>query len=436
MKFTINLFRLGWPFLALIVGLNPVGLSRALAQTNGVNQPLRLDDALRLALSRNPEIRRNLARVEAATGRADQAGRWPNPELELVAEDVPGRSGELSESKTLIGVAQTVPFPGKPKAERAIGRHGLRAQEAERAAGEIALVRDVKLAFWKVLAAEVELQVTRELTAMAESSARLARVRVESGELAYPAQLRAEVEWEQARNEARNAQQSVALARQELARLIGQPDLQEAPVAGTLDEIAGEPPMRRRPADWPMHHPDLQAGRARMAEASAATRRAALAPYPDVRLSVAGGRDGAADASIMEFRIGLPLPIFDRAKGNRQEAEARFTEAEAQLQATELRLRRDWDAAAERYHTAVAQVTRCREQILPKATEALQLVQTGFEYGKFGFLDLLDTQRTVAEARLAYQRQLFELHAAEVELEALLGAPVESFPPPTLNPTP
>jgi hypothetical protein len=38
-------------------------------------------------------------------------------------------------------------------------------------------------------------------------------------------------------------------------------------------------------------------------------------------------------------------------------------------------------------------------------------------------MDLLDTQRTTAEARLAHQQQLFELHAAEAELEALLATP-------------
>ena len=60
-------------------------------------------------------------------------------------------------------------------------------------------------------------------------------------------------------------------------------------------------------------------------------------------------------------------------------------------------------------------------RILPKANEALRLVQTGFEQGKFGFIDLLDTQRTTAEVRLTYQQKLLELNVAQAELEALLG---------------
>jgi cobalt-zinc-cadmium efflux system outer membrane protein len=423
MKLIVRSYSLWSPVLAVAAGLILAEISACYAETNGVNKPLTLHDAIRLALAGNPEIRVNAARVEAAAGRADQARRWPNPELELSAEDVPRRGGGLSESRNMLGVAQTVPFPGKQKAGRAVGRHGLQASEAELTMARIELVRDVKIAFHRVLAAEAELSVTQELAAMAESSARTARLRVEAGDLAYQAQLRAEVEWEQARNETGNGRRAVTLARQELALLLGWPELREALVAGVPGETAVLSPADRRPEAWPANHPDVLAARARIAEATAAARRAALEPYPDVRLSVAGGRDEAADASVMEFRIGVPLPIFDRAKGRKQEARAAVSEVEAQLLATELRLRREWDAASERFRTAAARVASCRERILPKANEALRLVQTGFEQGKFGFMDLLDTQRTTAEARLAHQQQLFELHAAEAELEALLGTP-------------
>ena len=66
------------------------------------------------------------------------------------------------------------------------------------------------------------------------------------------------------------------------------------------------------------------------------------------------------------------------------------------------------------------QVGNYRERILPKANEALRLVQTGFEQGKFNFIDLVDTQRTAAEVRRAYQEKLLEMNVAQAELEALL----------------
>ena len=95
---------------------------------------------------------------------------------------------------------------------------------------------------------------------------------------------------------------------------------------------------------------------------------------------------------------------------------------------------RAWGTISRRLRTAVGQAASYRERILPKANEALRLVQMGFEQGKFGFIDLLDTQRTAAEARLAYLHKLLELNVAQAELEALLARnpaaakPVESHP--------
>ena len=58
---------------------------------------------------------------------------------------------------------------------------------------------------------------------------------------------------------------------------------------------------------------------------------------------------------------------------------------------------------------------------MPKANEAFSRVQTGYDEGKFPLLDVLETRRTAAEARLAYQQKLLELNIAQAELEALAG---------------
>jgi cobalt-zinc-cadmium efflux system outer membrane protein len=135
---------------------------------------------------------------------------------------------------------------------------------------------------------------------------------------------------------------------------------------------------------------------------------------------VSGGRFGETDQSIIQLGFALPLPILDTGKGKKHEARANVVVAEAELTRVQQALQREWANAQNRYRTAVEQVANYRNRLLPKATEALRLVQTGFEEGKFGFIDLLDTQRTTAEARLVYQKKLLEMNIAQAELEALL----------------
>jgi len=382
---------------------------------------LTLEGAIRLALDGNPELRAASGRIDAATGRAYQAKLWSNPELTLSAEDWPvNGGGGFSDSKQTVGVAQIFPFAGKKKLDRQIGESGVLRSEAEMNLLRLELVRDVKVAFYQILAAERLVEVESELVKVAESSAATARKRVAAGAAADQEQLRAEIPLEQARAELSGFQRELVAARQTLAMLLGRPDLSEASVAGSLADTGSVALLDQGPEQWLASHPSVVAVKTGRDRAELELRRTRLEPYPDVRMGVAGGRIGETDQSIIQLGFSVPLPIIDRSKGKKQEAQANVRIAEANQVAVEQRLLRSWGTASRRYRTAIEQVANYRERILPKANEALRLVQSGFEQGKFGFIDLLDTQRTTAEVRLAYQQKLLELHVAQAELESLL----------------
>jgi len=388
-----------------------------------LREPITLSRAIRLALEHNPELLASRGRIDAAAGRAYQARRWQNPELTLAAEDVPVSGGNSRESKETIGVAQTVPYPGKKKLDGSIGAAGVQLNEAEWSLRQLELVRDVQAAFFRVLANEGRVGISRDLVAVAESSASVARKRVEAGAAPDQEQLRAEIQLDQARSELVGAERESATARENLATLLGRPDLKAAPVTGVLATNPDESLLEHGPEQWLARHPGVAVARTALNRTELELKRARVEPYPDVTFGVAGGRDGLEDAAIIEFRMGVPLPIFDRSKGRKQEAKANVGIAQAELSATEQRLLRDWGIASKRFRTAAEQVAAYRDRTLPKANKALRLVQTGFEEGKFGFIDLVDTQRTAAEVRLAYQEELLELNIAQAELQFLIARP-------------
>jgi cobalt-zinc-cadmium efflux system outer membrane protein len=150
-------------------------------------------------------------------------------------------------------------------------------------------------------------------------------------------------------------------------------------------------------------------------------QRARLAALPDATVGAAYGRDAAADEDLVEFRVALPLPLFDRGQGQQQAARAEAEIAAAHRDSTAQELAQQLAAAMARMQAAQEQVIGYRTRILPKAEKALELVRGGFAAGKFGFLDLVDTQRTAAEARLAYLDKLLELNLAHADWEALAG---------------
>ena len=389
----------------------------ALSSTNA----LTLDTSIRLALENNPGLRAAGARVDAAAGRTYQAKAWSNPELVLNAEDWPANGGRgLSDAKQTIGIAQTLPFPGKKSLDRQIGSAGEKLSAAELALRRTEIIRDVKAGFFRVLASERLVEVSARLVAVAESSSGTAQKRVTAGAAAYQEQLRAEVQLEQARTELTSLQRDLSAARQNFALLLGRPELSSQKLEGALAEKPEARFLEGNAGPLFATHPSLNAAQANLGRAQLASRRARLEAYPDVKVGVAGGRIGATDESIIQLGFTLPLPLFDTGKGRRLEAQANLRMAEAEQQAVRQQLEREWAGALKRYRTAASQVASYRERILPKSAEALQLVQIGFEQGKFGFIDLVDTQRTTAEVRLAYQGKLLEMNLAQTELEALI----------------
>jgi cobalt-zinc-cadmium efflux system outer membrane protein len=410
-----------WLVLALLVAWGGHSSSAAPAPAPAASEALTLEAAIGLALEHHPTVRIWGAKADAAAGRAYQAKRWSNPELELNAEDWPVSNGRgFSDAKQTIGIVQTLPYPGKKSLDTRIGGAGVRLSEFELALRRTEVVRDVKAGFFRVLAYERLVGVAAELVDVAQSSATTARKRVDAGATAYQEQLRAEVQLEQARTELAGFQRELADARQMFATVLGRPDLKDATLAGALVESPDTALLKDGGAERLAGHPSAAAAQANVERAQLEYRRARLEPYPDFKVGVAGGRIGESDESIIQLGFSVPLPVLDTGKGRQQEARANVTGAEAEQRGVQQQLQREWAMAQKRYRTSAEQVASYRERILPKAAEALHLVQTGFEAGKFNFIDLVDTQRTTAEARLTYQQKLLELNIAQAELEALL----------------
>lgn len=383
-------------------------------------QPITLDAAVQLAIEHNQELRAASARVTAAEGQARQARLWPNPAVEAASEDWPtGGGGGFSASKRLLGISQTIPFPGKKSLDGRIGASGVRVSRAQLSLRRLEIVRDVKTAFYSVLAGEKLVEVSRELARVAESSATAARKRVEAGAAPLQEQLRAEVSRDQASAALRGRESELIVARQALATVLGRPDLADAPVVGALPESAAAPEsVTRGGLD---EHPVVAEASAARERADFESRRARLEAYPDLTATVATGRVGFENQAIVQAGVSIALPLFDRGQGRKQETRANLEVAEAGLAASRQRLQLAWNAAVSRLRAASDQVITHRERIVPRAEEALRLVQIGFTEGKLGFIDLIDTQRTAAEARQALIERILEMNVARVELEALGG---------------
>ncbi len=71
------------------------------------------------------------------------------------------------------------------------------------------------------------------------------------------------------------------------------------------------------------------------------------------------------------------------------------------------------------------EVDALQRTVLQGARDAYTAAPRGFELGKFGFLDVLDAQRTWLQARMQWLDALAQAHRANADLERRLGAPAQ-----------
>ena len=117
--------------------------------------------------------------------------------------------------------------------------------------------------------------------------------------------------------------------------------------------------------------------------------------------------------------------MFDNNRGNLLEALRREDKARDELAATRTRLVSEALQAREQLDAARAEAKALRDDILPGAQSAYLASSKGFELGKFGFLDVLDAQRTLFQAKSQHLNALAQAHRAAAEIDKLLGDSAE-----------
>ena len=128
---------------------------------------------------------------------------------------------------------------------------------------------------------------------------------------------------------------------------------------------------------------------------------------------------GGRNQALLGFSV--PIPVFDRNQGGIQEAIVRQYKAQDELTALKNQLAASLANQYARYVSGKQAAESLTAEILPGAQSAFEVANKGFSAGKFGFLDVLDAQRTLSQTKSQYIDALQETHQAVAEIERILG---------------
>ncbi|MBY4899255.1 TolC family protein [Cupriavidus sp. AU9028] len=377
--------------------------------------PLTLDDALALALASNFSLSAAGKEVEANEGAILQARTIPNPELETAVEDT------RSATRTSTGqINIPIELGGKRSARIAAAERGRDVAQADLRSLRADVRATVIASFFSVLIAQSRVELATGSVAIAAKGADAAARRVAAGKISPVEETRARVEQANAELELAEASAELQSARQSLSALWGNPGPQFSEAQGNLEALPSRPApdvLRKELENSPL----LLSSRLGLERRQALVKVERSRQYPDIRVSLGAQRDNEANRNMAVLGVTIPLPLFDRNQGNLYEAILRADKAEDEYLATHVRLTNELQQASNQLSISRASAQTLKTTVLPAAEQAYEAATKGFEAGKFDFLNVLDAQRTLFQARIRYLGVLARTYQAATTIDRILG---------------
>lgn len=399
--------RLLWPLGLAAASLSPAS---AWAQTS-----LTLELALEQASSRSPTIAAASKEVEATEGAVRQAGAWRNPELNATVEDT--RSATRTTTATL-----DIPLElgGKRSSRVNAAERARDVAVAELAGARAELKSRVLAAYFGVVVAQERSRLASASADLASRGAQAVARRVAAGKVSPVEETRSRIDLANAQLEAVEAAAGLQTAKSTLAVVIGDSQPLFDTVARDMDTVPTRPSFQDLLALLESS-PSLAAARAEVERRRSLVDVERARARPDVTLSVGARRDDERGRTQAVVGFSVPLPLFDRNQAAVLEASRRADKASDELQASRLQLIGQLQEASNRLTVAGQSLKTLQQVVLPSAEGAYEAASKGFEAGKFGYLEVLDAQRSVLQARTRYLDTLAAAYQAAALIDRIVG---------------
>lgn len=404
----------------------------AIALTTQAQTPRLLDasylDALRSEVRTNhPSVAAAQARVLAANAGVRAVRLWEDPTANagIMAANREFRSdnGDL-----IVGVEQMLPRRKLYEARKARAGAERAIFEAETRSAALTLETHVAQSAIELALVDEMLAIETNQLAWLESMAANAREKLKDPMANASEPLRIESEVAQERQKIDSAQRQRTRLTRQLNILLGRGTDDAWPVLRLPDSASFTPTLADDLARLYQVNPMLQAvlntAEAAKSDIEVARRERSPTFSVGVESSVYSGGD------FRQATVGakMTLPWFNNSvyRANTERARQQQAAAEKETEALARRLRGEAVAAHTEAETSARQAKTFSEEVIPRATKAVESTQNAWISSKASILEVLDARRSLLNSRLEERRSV-AAHRAALEM-------LRSIVPPSTKP--
>ncbi len=386
---------------------------------------LSLSSLEQIATENNPTLRQAETEIYAAKARKLQAGLYPNPAVGYTGDEI--RGGSIGGGKNGFFVSQPIVTAGKLGKSRKIFGEEIRLAEVEAQEQKMRVENAVRIAFYRVLAAQEMVEAQRDLARIAQDNAETERRLSNTGQADETEVLQAEIEARRMQMAVRVRENTLRQEWRGLTAVVGKPDLPLQTVEGNLEADLPQLNEEQVVEAIAKDSPAVRIAAISTARAQAVLERAKAEPVPDLQLRAGavynGEQIGGINRSIgweALAEVGVTIPVWNRNQGNIAAARQDIDRAQREEKRVELTLRERAAAMLDQYASARIMADEYRDGILPRATKAYALLVD--KYGKMlaSYPVVLNSQRNLYQLQLEYIATLQNVWTTGIALQGYL----------------
>jgi outer membrane protein TolC len=400
-----------------------------------------LSDYLTYASLNNPGLEAAFHRWQAAEQQVTLMQALPDPQLKYRYFTPKMGAGADMALRQSLGVEQTIPWPGKLITGSQMAQQEAAAEFQRFQAERVKLFGEVKQAYYEYYYLGRSIAVTEENGRLLEYLVGVARARTATGSSDVDV-LRAQVELGKLQNDLATLRDMRSARAAGLNAAMNRPVDAPLPIPQRVEAAAPTLEERRLLDRLVADNPQLRAMNSEIAARDRGVNLAAQGYLPDFMAGVEWmdmvPSDSGSAKDTWAITAGISLPIWwNKNAAAVRQAHALLRAAQLDKTQTSNRLQSDLKIAAYEYRDADRRVALYRDTLLPQSLQALKSIQASYRSGASSFTDLIDSQRTLLEFQLNYERSIADRQQRLAELEMLVGGPLSSVaaaPPPPAPP--
>lgn len=398
---------IGWMLLPAVSVALVMGTGLVSAEDEAAPRKVTLDGLIQDTLLKSPAIQAKKHAYEAARARVLSAWLPDDPEFSVDVEGQPNlfRFGQRIDNEYML--SQRIPFPTTLILRGQVALRDARIAYQRYKEAERETVWHLEQPYYELYLTKKTLAALEEVRMLIEKLSSAAQARYEVNEGSQQDLLKANIELSKVNIEMFTTKQQEHLAEAHVSHLFDWP-------LHTRYALPEEPPVM--PLSWSQDEmerlavkarPELQAASLGIRRAKTSRLLAATSWLPDItgRIETRQFKDGR-DAE-HDTLIGVTVPVWSLLKGagggwkaadqDVKEAEVLYTEMKNEVL---LSVHEAYAKAKSAEHA----LTVYEQFILPQAKQQVEVALAAYEAGRSDFLNLIDAQRMLKDAQMAYYR--------------------------------